>query len=263
MKETNSNNESEVALGAMIWIAIGAMLYYFGVFDEYIAKYQKEAEVNKQHINQLQQKIKTSTSIKEKLTYIERKVNDSCEDFATKLHKNKHFEIAQRTSVESFTLTSLQKKGSNLTPFRGCEVAGINLTDKKNTNALIMQCETAGPNYLSKGVTISCLLDANLQPKKIHILNAKLTHVLSGLGDVGNKHIPSISKFGNMLGQAVTGNVKFKIYKDQYIELSSPTNFVQGLTNLVFMQELVNVNQEKLRKYQAELKLYQDKNSWF
>tara|TARA_R110000772_G_scaffold247575_1_gene361498 strand:+ start:1754 stop:1882 length:129 start_codon:yes stop_codon:yes gene_type:complete len=37
MKETNSNNESEVALGAMIWIAIGAMLYYFGMFDEYIA----------------------------------------------------------------------------------------------------------------------------------------------------------------------------------------------------------------------------------
>ena len=157
----------------------------------------------------------------------------------------------------------MQKRGSNLTPFRGCEVAGINLTDKKKTNALVMQCKTAGPNYLSKGVTISCLLDENLQPKKIHILNAKLTHVLSGLGDVGNKHIPSISKFGNMLGQAVTGNVKFKIFKEQYIELPSPTKFIKGLTNLVSMQELVSANQEKLSKHQKELKQHQDENTWF
>jgi len=263
MKETNSNNDSDVALGAMIWIVIGAILYFFGVFDGYIEEYQQKVEMNNQRISQLQQKIKTSTSIKEKLAYIEREISDSCENFATKLHKNKHFEIAQRTSVESFTLTSLQKRGSNLTPFRGCEVAGINLTDEKNTNALVMQCKTAGPNYLSKGVTISCLLDANLQPKKIHIHNAKLTHVLSGLGDVGNVHISSISKFGNMLGQAVTGNVKFKIFKDQYIELSSSTHFVKGLTNLVSMQKLVSANQEKLSKYQKKLKQKQDENSWF
>jgi hypothetical protein len=79
------------------------------------------------------------------------------------------------------------------------------------------------------------------------------------LGDVGNLHIPSINAFGDMLGAAVSGDVKFKIFEDKYINLSTSKDFVKELTHLASMEKMENVNRFELRKFQAELKRYDDK----